>query len=93
MSKWNTDYKPTLWILENNVRIKHLYDRLGFSETGRRNVIIDELDEMFVMEVHMAKDTKARILAAALELFSYNGYAGTNIRELSSSPGLVMSAM
>ena len=45
------------------------------------------------MEVHMAKDTKARILAAALELFSKNGYAGTNIRELSTSLGLVKSAM
>ena len=32
----------------------------------------------------MAKDTKARILEAALELFSKNGYAGTNIRELSA---------
>ena len=41
----------------------------------------------------MAKDTKARILAAALELFSQNGYAGTNIRELSASLGLVKSAM
>ena len=41
----------------------------------------------------MAKDTKARILAAALELFSQNGYSGTNIRELSASLGLVKSAM
>ena len=41
----------------------------------------------------MAKDTKARILAAALELFSQNGYAGTNIRELTASLGLVKSAM
>ena len=41
----------------------------------------------------MTKDTKARILAAALELFSKNGYAGTNIRELSASLGLVKSAM
>ena len=41
----------------------------------------------------MAKDTKARILEAALELFSKNGYAGTNIRELSASLGLVKSAM
>ena len=41
----------------------------------------------------MAKDTKARILAAALKLFSKNGYAGTNIRELSTSLGLVKSAM
>jgi AcrR family transcriptional regulator len=32
------------------------------------------------MGVHMAKDTKARILAAALELFSKDGYAGTNDR-------------
>ena len=41
----------------------------------------------------MAKDTKARILASALELFSKNGYAGMNIRELSASLGLVKSAM
>ena len=46
-----------------------------------------------MLEVHMAKDTKERILAAALELFSKNGYAGTNIRELTASLGLVKSAM
>jgi hypothetical protein len=45
------------------------------------------------MEVLMAKDTKERILAAALEQFSQNGYAGTNIRELTASLGLVKSAM
>ena len=37
----------------------------------------------------MAKDTKEKILAAALKLFSQKGYAGTNIRELTSSLGLV----
>ncbi len=41
----------------------------------------------------MAKDTKERILTAALDQFSQNGYAGTNIRELASSLGLVKSAM
>ena len=41
----------------------------------------------------MAKDTKERILAAALEMFSQKGYAGTNIRELSESLGLVKSAI
>ena len=41
----------------------------------------------------MANDTKERILAAALEMFSKNGYAGTNIRELSASLGLVKSAV
>lgn len=41
----------------------------------------------------MAKDTKERILAAALELFSQNGYAGTNIRELTASLGLVKSGV
>ena len=41
----------------------------------------------------MAKDTKDRILMAALDMFSQNGYAGTNIRELSESLGLVKSAM
>lgn len=41
----------------------------------------------------MAKDTKERILGAALEQFSRNGYAGTNIRELTASLGLVKSSM
>ena len=41
----------------------------------------------------MAKDTKERILSAALDLFSRNGYAGTNIRELAVSVGLVKSSM
>ena len=41
----------------------------------------------------MANDTKGRILAAALEMFSQNGYAGTNVRELTASLGLVKSSM
>ena len=41
----------------------------------------------------MAKDTKARILAAALDMFSQRGYDGTNMRELASSLGLVKSAL
>ena len=41
----------------------------------------------------MAKDTKERILAKALELFSQNGYERTNIREIMLSLGLVKSAM
>ena len=41
----------------------------------------------------MANVTKERILEAALEMFSQNGYAGTNIRELSASLGLVKSGV
>ena len=41
----------------------------------------------------MAKDTKQRILAAALDMFSQYGYAGTNIRELAASLGLVKSGL
>ena len=41
----------------------------------------------------MANDTKERILAAALEMFSQNGYAGTNIRALSAALGLVKSGV
>ena len=41
----------------------------------------------------MAKDTKERILEAALEMFSRKGYDGTNIRELTASLGLVKSSM
>ena len=41
----------------------------------------------------MAKDTKERILGAALDMFSQNGYAGTNIRELAASLGIVKSGL
>ena len=41
----------------------------------------------------MESNTKERILETALELFSQNGYAGTNIRELSASLGLVKSGV
>ena len=41
----------------------------------------------------MANDTRERILDAALKMFSQNGYAGTNIRELSASLGLVKSGI
>ena len=41
----------------------------------------------------MAKDTKERIMAAALDMFSQNGYAGTNIRELTASLGFVKSGL
>ena len=41
----------------------------------------------------MARDTKERILSAALEMFSQKGYEGTNIRELAASLGLVKSGI
>ncbi|MCQ2547297.1 MAG: TetR/AcrR family transcriptional regulator [Clostridia bacterium] len=41
----------------------------------------------------MAKDTKRRILDAALDMFSEKGYAGTNIRELSASLNLGKSSL
>lgn len=37
---------PTLWILENNIRAKALYLKMGFIETGRINVITDTLNEI-----------------------------------------------
>ena len=37
---------PTLWILENNHRAERLYRREGFTATGRRNAISEELDEI-----------------------------------------------
>ena len=41
----------------------------------------------------MAKDTKERILAAALDMFSQKGFSGTNIRELAGSLGMGKSSM
>jgi len=41
----------------------------------------------------MAKDTKERILEAALEMFSQYGFAGTNIRELAGSLGMSKSSI
>ena len=40
----------------------------------------------------MAKDTKQKILEAALDMFSKNGYAGTNMRELMASIGYAKSS-
>ena len=37
---------PTLWILENNKRAERLYRRMGFKETGRKNLITHGLDEI-----------------------------------------------
>ena len=37
---------PTLWVLENNTRAEHLYRRMGFKKTGKRNSITDGLDEI-----------------------------------------------
>ena len=37
---------PTLWILENNTGAERLYRRMGFMETGRKNAITSELDEI-----------------------------------------------
>lgn len=37
---------PTLWILENNTNAEKLYRRMGFTETGRRKMITDGLDEI-----------------------------------------------
>ncbi len=41
----------------------------------------------------MARDTRERILETALQMFSQNGYAGTNVRELTAALGLVKSSM
>lgn len=41
----------------------------------------------------MAKDTKERILRTALEMFSQNGYAGTNIRELEAALDMGKSSL
>ena len=64
-----------------------LISDLSFTIIGEREVT------WLCMEVIMANDTKERILEAALEMFSQNGYAGTNIRELSASLGLVKSGV
>ncbi len=40
----------------------------------------------------MAKNTKERILDAALEIFARDGYAGANIKDIAESVGLVKSA-
>lgn len=41
----------------------------------------------------MAKDTKERILEAALDIFSRDGYEGTNIRDIAEAVGIVKSAL
>lgn len=41
----------------------------------------------------MTKNTRERILETALRMFSQNGYAGTNVRELTAALGMVKSSM
>lgn len=41
----------------------------------------------------MAKDTKEKILDAALEIFARDGYDGTNIKDIADSVGIVKSAL
>ena len=41
----------------------------------------------------MAKDTKERLLEAALEIFARDGYRGTNLKEIAGSVGIVKSAL
>lgn len=41
----------------------------------------------------MAKDTKEKILEAALMIFARDGYAGTNIKDIAESVGIVKSAL
>lgn len=41
----------------------------------------------------MAKDTKSRLLEAALEIFARDGYEGTNIKEIAEAAGLVKSGL
>lgn len=41
----------------------------------------------------MASDTKERILESALEIFARDGYAGTNIKDIAESVGIVKSAL
>ena len=72
---------------KNKIGRKPLTSDLSFTIIGERKVT------QLLREVLMANDTKERILAAALEMFSKNGYAGTNIRELSASLGLVKSGV
>ena len=66
---------------------KTLTSDLSFTYNSDRKVTV--LFEGIIM----ANVTKERILEAALQMFSQNGYAGTNIRELSASLGLVKSGV
>ena len=46
---------PSLWILENNVRARRLYEKEGFRETGNRNTITGKLDEIELAPVIVYK--------------------------------------
>lgn len=47
----------------------------------------------FFSEEVMAKDTKERILESALDIFAQDGFAGTNIKDIADSVGIVKSAL
>ena len=50
---------PVLWILENNEGARRLYHRMGFTETGRRNPITNQLDEIEMQLHHPVKGIEA----------------------------------
>ena len=59
---------------------------------GRYN-LMRTVVRFFCGGAYVAKDTKERILMAALDMFSQNGYSGTNIRELAAALGMGKSSM
>ena len=65
----------------------------GLTRKDAVNIMSGDRQVTYFGGDRMAKDTRDRILKAALEKFSENGYTGTNIRELTESLGLVKSAM
>ena len=74
-------------LCENLLRQRsYLTSDLSFTILSERKVTL-------LREAFMVRDTKERILASALEMFSQKGYAGTNVRELTASLGLVKSSM
>ena len=74
--------KPTLWILENNTRAQRLYQRVGFRQTGNRNIITDGLDEIeftlnvLIEEVSLTDDVLAELISLSKDWEAENSCYG-----------------
>ena len=86
------------------IKIRRSWQEGGYAEfcflksidrrpSGRYNIVATRWSFIMPWEVMMGKETKDKILEAALVSFAENGYKGTNLRDFSAGMGLSKSAL
>ncbi len=84
---------PTLWILENNVRARKLYQGAGFRETGKRKNVTNGLDEIefemnpFIAEAALTEDVLAELISLSKDWESENSCYGYRANQCTDIEG------